>query len=98
MLRIKKVDISKNIARQFKLSDTASNGIVEYVFDSIKEGVEIGHEVKIAGFGSFQQRKRKARKARNPKTGEPVSVPAGLKVKFTVSKTFKDSLARASKR
>ena len=50
--------------------------IVETVFDSIKKSLAQGERIDIRNFGSFILRERKARKARNPKTGEEAEVPA----------------------
>jgi DNA-binding protein HU-beta len=50
--------------------------IVECVFDSIAKAMEKGEPVRLVGFGTFGIRKRAARTARNPRTGENISVPA----------------------
>src|SRR5256885_14919257 len=66
---------------------------VEHVVDTIVRAVHKGQSVTITGFGVFEQRKRAARVARNPRTGEtvqvkPTSVPAlrpGAKFKAVLS-------------
>ncbi|MCP5015055.1 MAG: integration host factor subunit beta [Ketobacter sp.] len=50
--------------------------VVETVFDSIKKSLAQGERVDIRNFGNFIPKKRKARKARNPKTGQVAEVPA----------------------
>ena len=50
--------------------------VVECVFDSIAKAMEKGEPVRLVGFGTFGIRKRAARTARNPRTGENISVPA----------------------
>ena len=50
--------------------------IVEVIFEAIVEALSAGEETEIRGFGSFRLRHRPARRARNPRTGEPVDVPA----------------------
>jgi integration host factor subunit beta len=55
--------------------------IVNTIFDSIRDALAAGERVEIRGFGSFSIRERDARMARNPKTGESVSID-GKKVPF----------------
>jgi len=50
--------------------------VVECVFDSIAKAMGKGEPVRLVGFGTFGIRKRAARTARNPRTGENISVPA----------------------
>lgn len=55
--------------------------IVNTIFDAIRDALAAGERVEIRGFGSFSIRERDARLARNPKTGESVSID-GKKVPF----------------
>jgi DNA-binding protein HU-beta len=48
--------------------------------------------VKIPGLGTFRKVQTKARMGRNPQTGEPIKIPARKKVRFSVAKTFKESV------
>ncbi len=66
--------------------------IVNTIFDSIVDALKKGEEVSIAGVGIFSVRDRAARMARNPKTGEPVSVPATRVPKFRAAKALKDAV------
>lgn len=50
--------------------------IINTIFDSIGDALAQGDRVEIRGFGSFTVRQRDAREARNPKSGEIVSIPA----------------------
>lgn len=50
--------------------------MVSLILDEIVRGVNAGEQVELRGFGSFFPRERQARSGRNPKTGEPVFVPA----------------------
>ncbi len=65
---------------------------VETVFDSIVKSLKKGDEVSVAGFGTFVVKKRAARTARNPRTGEPVNVPAMNVPKFRAGKGLKDAV------
>lgn len=66
--------------------------VVNGVFDAIVDTMKAGQEVSISGFGIFEAKMRAARTARNPKTGEPVDVPARRVPKFRASKTLKDAV------
>lgn len=65
---------------------------VETVFDSIVKSLKKGDEVSVAGFGTFVVKKRAARTARNPRTGEAVNVPAMNVPKFRAGKGLKDAV------
>jgi nucleoid DNA-binding protein len=64
--------------------------VVEAVVEAITEQVSEGEDVKIPSLGIFKYNVRKARKARNPKTGESVDVPKKAAVSFKPAKSFKD--------
>ena len=50
--------------------------VVDAFLDAVKEALARGDGIELRGFGTFQVRHRKARTGRNPRTGEPVKVPA----------------------
>lgn len=66
--------------------------VVDALFDTIVKALSKGEEVSIAGLGKFVVKTRKARLARNPKTGESVSVPATRVPKFSAAKALKDAV------
>lgn len=66
--------------------------IVESVFDSIAGALRSGDEVEIRGFGSFRLRSRKARRTRNPRTGEQILVPPKRVPFFRAGKALRDRL------
>ncbi len=66
--------------------------IVETFFESIKDALSRGEKVELRGFGNFRLKKRKARKARNPKTGESVDVPEKRVVYFKAGKELRELL------
>ncbi|MBI2023612.1 HU family DNA-binding protein [Candidatus Giovannonibacteria bacterium] len=82
-LHVKKgVDVSKKHADE----------VVDFVFDCITDALKKGDEVSIAGFGGFVVKQRKARTARNPRTGEMVQVPATKVPRFKAGKALKDAV------
>ncbi len=87
-----KVALAEEINKILNTSKAESERVVEALFNSIADALKKGEEVSVAGFGKFSVKDRKAREARNPKTGETVHVPASKAVKFTVAKALKESV------
>ena len=71
-----KAELVEEVARAAELNKRDAEVIVETVFDSIISALHKGEKVELRGFGSFRTRERGPRRGRNPKTGEPVDVPA----------------------
>jgi len=65
---------------------------VETMIDTIIGAMKKGEEVSIAGLGIFAVKQRKARKARNPRTGEMVDVAAMKVPKFRAAKALKEAV------
>ncbi|MCK5592457.1 MAG: HU family DNA-binding protein [Candidatus Pacebacteria bacterium] len=65
---------------------------VDTVVDSIVNTLKGGEEVSIAGLGIFSVKQRAARTARNPRTGEPIQVPAMKVPKFRAAKALKEAV------
>lgn len=65
---------------------------VDAIFDTIAKALAGGEDVKVAGFGVFRKKIRKAREARNPKTGEMVHVAEKKVVRFTPAKALKEAV------
>jgi len=63
---------------------------LESMIDTIVQTVKANGKVNITGLGIFKLKDRKARVARNPKTGEQVQVPAKKAPKFLPAKHFKE--------
>jgi len=66
--------------------------VVDAFLNAIKRAVSDGRHIEIRGFGTFKVRQRRTRMARNPRTGEPVSVPARAVPVFKPSRPFKDEV------
>lgn len=90
----KSVLIEKISEKLDGLSKKQTEVIVETIFESIKEALAKGGKVEIRGFGNFRLRSRKARKARNPKTGEAVDVPPKKVPYFKVGKELREMVNR----
>ena len=67
--------------------------VVDGFLNAVKQALAQGNGIEIRGFGTFKVRQRKARMARNPRTGEAVSVPARTSPVFKPSKHFRAQVA-----
>lgn len=65
---------------------------LDIIISTIIERVKAGDKVNITGLGIFKIKDKKARMARNPKTGEAIHVPAKKAPKFLPSKHFKEAV------
>lgn len=80
--------IGENVALPKKDIEKVLDQFVKITQDALKEG----KKVSLTGLGSFSAKERKARLARNPKTGEKVNVPAKKVVKFKPGKDLLEIL------
>jgi integration host factor subunit beta len=85
-----KAELVEEVARAAELNKRDAEVIVETVFDSIITALHRGEKVELRGFGSFRTRERGPRRGRNPKTGEPVDVPAKRVPYFKPGKELKE--------
>ncbi|MFQ6109116.1 MAG: HU family DNA-binding protein [Candidatus Aminicenantales bacterium] len=89
-----KADLVNKIAKQMNISKQEAETGVNLFFHTIKEALMRGEEIELRGFGSFRFRQRGARAGRNPRTGEPVKVPAKKVLYFKPSKLLKNMINR----
>ena len=68
------------------------NELVDGVFENVALAVKKEHRFSYPGFGTFLVRNRKARKGRNPQTGETIQIKASKSVRFRPGKAFKEML------
>ena len=80
--------ISKKTGLTKKDSESALNAFVESVTESLKKE----DKVQLIGFGSFEIRKRAARKGRNPQTNEEIKIPASKAPVFKAGKALKTAV------
>ena len=80
-----KKDIANAIAGKTGIPVLQTQEIVQRTFDAIVATLVAEHRIELRGFGVFEVKKRAARNARNPRTGEKVFVPEKLVVTFKPS-------------
>lgn len=87
-----KADIINKVHEELGVTKADAERAVETVLSSIVDTLVAGQEVSIAGLGIFSAKMRKARTARNPRTGESIEVPAMRVPKFRPAKALKDAV------
>ena len=77
-----------------KTGDTKKNAeeVVNAFVDVVTASLKKGEKVQLVGFGSFEVKKRAARKGRNPQTGEEIKILASKAPAFKAGKALKDAV------
>jgi DNA-binding protein HU-beta len=84
-----KADLVNAIATKTGASKKASEEALNALVDSITGALKKGDKVQLVGFGSFEVRKRAARKGRNPQTGAEIKIPATKAPVFKAGKALR---------
>ena len=66
--------------------------VIDMFINSVTSALAEGKEISLIGFGNFSVSKIEARDGRNPRTGEPLKIPAYNQVKFKVGKKMKNAV------
>ena len=77
-----KKEMAHAIAAEMNLPQLPVLEVIQRVFDGIIDALATEGRIELRNFGVFEVRERKARKARNPRTGESLMVPAKMTVTF----------------
>jgi len=87
-----KADLVNAISGKTGLAKYETESVVDAFFESVIESLKAGKRIEIRGFGSFNIRHKNLRDARNPRTGEKVTVDAKNVPAFKISKEFKHAV------
>ena len=90
---MRKADLVQRIAAELGCTIGQAEAAVEAVMATVKEALQQGEPVILRRFGTWQVHAKRARVARNPKTGAAATVPARRVVRFVVSKMLKQAVA-----
>jgi nucleoid DNA-binding protein len=91
-MAITRETLADRLHGEIEMTKATAREIVGLVFDTMSSAVLAGDEVRIHGFGTFKAVQRAASTRRNPRTGEPVQVPAHRAVRFVPSTTVSAAL------
>jgi DNA-binding protein HU-beta len=89
--QMNKGDLVNEVAKVVSTKKEAQEA-VNCVISSITKALKKGEDVTVTGFGTFRVVKRKARKGRNPRTGEEIKIKASKAPKFTPGKVLKQAV------
>ena len=87
-----KNDLVTSVAGSSGLSKADAAKAVDSIFESITGALQSGSEVRLVGFGTFSVANRAATTGRNPRTGEPIHIPASKQPKFKAGKGLKSAV------
>lgn len=86
----RKPEFVGSIAEKTGMSKQDSEAALAAVLETISENVAAGKRISMLGFGTFKLTRRKARKGRNPKTGDEIDIKASNSPSFSAGKAFKE--------
>lgn len=89
-----KIELIAAVAEKTDLSKKDAEAAITATFEAITESLSRQEKVQMVGFGSFEVKLRAARVGRNPKTKEPVQIPASKAPVFKAGKALKDAVAK----
>jgi nucleoid DNA-binding protein len=89
-----KKEIAQALAERWDIPFGQALAVVQGVFDEIIDALATEGRIELRGFGVFEVKKRKARKARNPHTGQAVSVPEKRTVSFKAGQEMQERVGR----
>lgn len=92
-----KADIAERIQVNTDLSKKESADMLEAVLSIMKNTLEAGEKIKIAGFGNFVVKQKKDRNGRNPQTGETITIEARRILTFKPSIILRDRINGSDK-
>lgn len=92
-----KSELIDAVAAQAQISKADAGKAVDAFTAVVKDTLKKGDSLTLVGFGTFKVAERAARKGLNPKTKEPIDIPAARVPKFTAGKTLKDALVAEKK-
>ena len=87
-----KAQLIERMAQRAKISKRAAGIALDTFVEATTNALRSGDKVALVGFGTFSVSKRKARTARNPRTGETIEVPAKRAPKFKGGRDLKNAV------
>lgn len=88
-----KGELVDTVAAKANITKKQADEIISAFLSVVTEAVANGDKVTLIGFGSFERRDRSEREGRNPKTNEPMTIPATKVPAFSAGKQFREKVA-----
>lgn len=89
-----KTELIERVAQETGFTKKDSGKAVEAVISAITGSLKSGDKVSLVGFGTFDIRKREARKGRNPQTGKEIKIAARKVPVFKAGKPLKEAVGK----
>lgn len=90
--RVGKVDLIGNVAGSTELTKENAKKVINAVLEGILTVLEQSGSLRLANFGTFTVKQTKERQGINPKTQQPITIPAGYRMGFKVSQSWKKAM------
>jgi DNA-binding protein HU-beta len=87
-----KAELIEKMAKDAGVAKSVAGKSLDSFIEGVTKSLKKGNKVSLVGFGTFAVSKRKARKGRNPRTGETITIKASKVPKFTAGKAFKEAI------
>jgi len=91
-----KADIVEIVFEKVGFSKKDVSAVIEEIFETVKTTLESGEKVKVSGFGNFTIRQKRARRGRNPQTGNEITIDQRRVMTFKASQLPKKSINQPS--
>ena len=89
-----KTELISIVADEAGISKKDADKAVNVLLEKIEEAVAKDEKVQIVGFGTFELQNRSARQGRDPRTNQPITIPASRVPAFKAGKAFKTAVAK----
>ena len=89
-----KTELVAAVAEKIGMTKKDAERVINATIDTITENLTKGEKVSLSGFGIFEVKAREARVGRNPRTSEPIQIPATRQPAFKASKALKDVISK----
>jgi len=87
-----KGELVGEVAGKAGLTKKDANNVIDAMTSAITDSLVREEKVTLVGFGTFQVMKKKARRGRNPQTGEEIQIPAKKVAKFKPGKSLREAV------
>jgi integration host factor subunit alpha len=88
-MALTKAEMAEHLFEKIGINKRDAKDLVETFFEEVREALESGEQVKLSGFGNFDETQKNERPGRNPKTGEDIPIKARRVVTFRPGQKLK---------
>ena len=89
-MALTKADMAERLFEDVGLNKREAKEFVDAFFDTLRDALQRGQQVKLSGFGNFDLRQKNQRPGRDPKTGEEIPISARTVVTFRPGQKLKE--------